>query len=183
MPRGIHTRDTAWRELDIEHEAVSGLINALTDEQMTRPDTIEYGLYAGQELSFKDLLAHLICYEELTLAAYADWQAGRQHPCIEGFRTGRDDVRVHFEGIAVRRPHSLEQVLSDWERISTALVTTIHGMSDAEWVSPPPFDYPYSLDVSGLFELILCMPPRPPYRHLPVHIPDTDAYLRRLRNA
>lgn len=180
--RGTKTRDFAWRTLEIEHTAVKALIDRLSADEMMRPDTIRYGLYADQELSFKDLLAHLICYEAYSLEALNEWRAGRKHWIIDGFHSGKEDLRVHYEGIAVRRPHSLAQVLNEWDRTQSGLVAAIREMSDAEWSSPPPFDNAYPLDLSGVFELILCPPPRPPYRHLPVHIPDADAYVRKLRN-
>ena len=36
-------------------------------------------------------------------------------------------------------------------------------------------------DLGGMIEGILVLPPRPKYRHLPVHVPDTRAYMRSLR--
>ena len=51
---------TALGLLKVEHNAVLELIDTLTEAEMTRPDTIRYGLYPGQKCSFKDLLAHLI---------------------------------------------------------------------------------------------------------------------------
>ena len=69
-------REIAIRELDIEHKAVRDLIDTLAEEEMTRPDTIEYGLYWDQQLSFKDLLAHLITYEAYSLEAIEAWKRG-----------------------------------------------------------------------------------------------------------
>ena len=36
-------------------------------------------------------------------------------------------------------------------------------------------------DLGGMIEDILVLPPRPMYRHLPVHIPDAARYIRSLR--
>ena len=70
--KATKTRDFALAELQKEHEEVRSVIDALTEEEMTRPDTIEYGLYSDQELSFKDLLAHLTTYEAYTLEALVE---------------------------------------------------------------------------------------------------------------
>ena len=61
--RATVERAEALRLLKIEHQAVEALIAELSDEEMTRGDTIRHGLYYDQECSFKDLLAHLVCYE------------------------------------------------------------------------------------------------------------------------
>ena len=82
----------------------------------------------------------------------------------------------------MRRPHSLAKVLNEWDRTQSGLVAAIMEMTDTDWKSAAPFKNDYPLDQGGMFEIILCVPPRPPYRHLPVHIPDPDAYVRKLRN-
>src|SRR5215475_13567261 len=97
------SRDAALHELAIEHAAVRALIDELSDEEMTRPNTIEYGLYPNQELSFKDLLAHLTTYEVLTLEAIDAWQHGKKHPAIDEMRSPPDQYRIHHAGIEDRR--------------------------------------------------------------------------------
>src|SRR5436305_909215 len=92
-------QETALRELAIEHAAVRVLINTLTHEEMTRPDTIKYGLYPDQQLSFKDLLAHLTTYEVLTLEAVDAWKRGEKHYAIDEMQTESGQYRIHHEGI------------------------------------------------------------------------------------
>ena len=54
-------------------------------------------------------------------------------------------------------------------------------MSDADWRSAPSFADADDSDLGGMIEDILVLPPRPMYRHLPVHIPDAARYIRSLR--
>ena len=55
------------------------------------------------------------------------------------------------------------------------------GSLQADWMMPPPFENSYPLDLGGVIEMILCMPPRPPYRHLPVHVPNPQQYIWKLK--
>jgi hypothetical protein len=167
--------------LSVEHNAVRDLINTLSEEEMTRPDTIRYGLYAGQKCSFKDLLAHLITYEAYALEAITAWQAGRKHWISEAMQSPAQSREVHFGGIAERAPCSLAEVLDEWETTQAKLKATIGAMSDAEWTAPAPYPTEEPTDLGGMLEAILVAPPRPLYRHLPVHIPDSAAYVRSLR--
>src|SRR5690606_2801460 len=89
-------RATALRLLEVEHNAVRELIDALTDEEKTRPDTIRYGLYSDQRLSFKDLLAHLVTYEVYTLECIDEWKQGRKHPILDVLSTYEGGVRVQY---------------------------------------------------------------------------------------
>ena len=181
--RATVTRGEALRLLNIEHRAVADLIAALTDEEMTRGDTIRHGLYADQRCSFKDLLAHLICYEAFTLAAIDDWQAGRQHWVIEAVREPAQSRDMHYGGISERADTSLAEQLAEYRTVSAALETAIADLSDVEWQSAPAFQLPRDYDLGGMIESVMVTPPRPMYRHLPVHVPDAQQYIRRLRAA
>jgi hypothetical protein len=179
--RATVDRDTALELLDEEHSAVRALIDELTDEEKTRPDTIEYGLYPDQELSFKDLLAHLICYEAYALEAIDAWRQGEKHWISDAMRSPARSREVHYEGIECRRPMSLEAVLEEWERTQGNLMAAIRSIGDEAWRSPAPYPTSEPTDLGGMLEAILVAPPRPMYRHLPVHIPDSDTYVRKLR--
>jgi hypothetical protein len=174
-------RERALEQLAIEHAAVRDLIETLTDAEMTESDTIEYGLYWDQHLSFKDLLAHLITYEVLSLEAIDAWQHGEKHPAIEAMQSETGGRRIHYQGIEDRQGMSLAEVLAEWERTQASLMDKIRSLSDEQWKAQAPFPTTQPLDLGGVLEIILVAPPRPPYRHLPVHIPDVQAYVRKLK--
>lgn len=167
--------------LQVEHDAVRALINELTAEEKTRPDTIRYGLYADQECSFKDLLAHLITYEAYALAAVDAWRQGRKHWITDAMRSPRQGREVHYGGIADRAACSLAEVEAEWHDTQSRLMALIGGMDAAAWQQPAPYADSEATDLGGMLEEILVAPPRPLYRHLPVHIPDSAAYVRSLR--
>ena len=174
-------RGEALRLLKIEHQAAADLINALTDDEMTRPDTIQHGLYYDQECSFKDLLAHLICYEVYTAEAIGDWQQGQKHWVIEAVQDPRKSREIHYGGIAERAHCGLAQQVDEYERVSNQLEAVLAKLSDADWRGAAPLDAGEATDLGGMIESIMVTPPRPMYRHLPVHVPDATAYLHSLR--
>ena len=174
-------RDKALEQLDIEHGEVRALTETLSREEMTRPDTIRYGLYWDQHLSFQDLLAHLITYEALSLEAVEAWRKGEKHPAIDAMQSESGGRKIHYGGIEQRRGCTLAQVLDEWESTQARLMDMLRGMSEAQWTERAPFATSEPLDLGGALEIILVAPPRPPYRHLPVHIPDIEAYLREMR--
>lgn len=179
--RATTERKEALRLLEIEHQAVATLIAELTDEEMTRRDTIQHGMYYDQETSFKDLLAHLICYEVYTVEAIREWRNGRKHWAIEAVQDSRRGREIHYGGIADRARHSLAEQLDEYRTVSQALEKEINEMSDADWRSAPSFASADDSDLGGMIEGILVLPPRPMYRHLPVHIPDAAHYICSLR--
>ena len=172
--------ETAVRLLQEEHQAIRQLIDALTPEQMTRPDTIRHGLYPGQKCSFKDLLAHLICYEAYTLEALESWEAGEKHWITGAMRSPALGREVHFGGIAQRADQSLHMTIEEWQTTAAGLDAAIAGFDAESWRQPAPYEDSVATDLGGMIEEIIVAPPRPLYRHLPVHIPDADAYIRSL---
>ncbi len=173
-------RTEALRLLKIEHDAVLALIDTLTDEEMTRPDTIRYGLYADQHLAFKDLLAHLICYEVYAIEAINDWKTNTKHWVIDGIvNEGR---KIHYGGIADRAHLSLDEQVEEVQQVYALLEDIFAKMVDAEWAEEAFYPTSDPTNLGGMIERIVVAPPRPMYRHLPVHIPDTDAYIKRLRS-
>lgn len=179
--RATVERGEALRLLRIEHQAVAALMTELSDEEMTRRDTIQYGMYYDQECSFKDLLAHLICYEVYALQAIGDWRKGGWHWAIDALKDGRRGTEIHYGGIADRASLSLGEQVDEYRRVSAGLEREISRMSDEEWRSAPAFARARATDLGGMIEGILVLPPRPLYRHLPVHIPDAAQYIGSLR--
>jgi len=179
--RATVEREEALRLLQIEHQAVAALIDELTDEEMTGRDTIQHGMYYDQECSFKDLLAHLICYEVYTVEAISDWRRGRQHWAIEAVRDPQRGREIHYGGIADRAQRSLAEQLDEYRAVSEALEREIGAMSAADWRGAPSFPMTEATDLGGMIEGIMVLPPRPKYRHLPVHVPDVARYVKSLR--
>lgn len=171
----------ALRLMQIEHQSVRDLIDELTDAEMTRPNTIRYGLYADQKLSFKDLLAHLICYEAFALETIDSWQQGEKHWISDALNSDYESMRVHYKGIEDRAHLSLEAVIQRWEETQAALENFYSSVTIEDWRTAAPYSADEATDLGGMLEAILVTPPRPMYRHLPVHIPNSEAYLRQLR--
>ena len=179
--RATVNRLEALRLLKIEHEAVRALIDELDGEEMTRRNTIRHGLYADQQCSFKDLLAHLVCYEVYTLQAIADWQAKVKHWMIDAIDDPRQSREIHYGGIADRAHLTLQAQLDEYQQVSRALEERLVNLSDEAWREAAFYPTTAAADLGGMIESIMVTPPRPMYRHLPVHIPDADAYVASLR--
>ena len=175
------TPQEALRLMKIEHQAIRDLIDELSDEEMTRGDTIRYGLYADQRCSFKDLLAHLICYEVYALEAIASWQDGKKHWISDAMQNPFEGRKVHYGGISDRADMSLATVIQEWDETQAALEDFYANVSEEDWRKPAPYATSDATDLGGMLEAIVVAPPRPMYRHLPVHIPNTDAYIQSLR--
>jgi hypothetical protein len=111
----------------------------------------------------------------------AAWMGHQKHWMIDAMQSPTESREVHYAGIEDRRGQTLRETEDEWQRTQTALTDVIRSLNDTQWRSPAPFETRQPLDLAGALEIILVAPPRPAYRHLPVHIPDSAAYIRTLR--
>lgn len=176
-------RTEALRLVKIEHAAVQAIIDELTDEEMTRPDTIRHGLYADQQCAFKDLLAHLICYEVYTVEAIDDWNMKAQHWVIDAMQDPREGQKIHYGGIADRAHLTLQEQLDEYQQVGTQFENKLAELTDAQWREEAFYPANTPTDLGGMIERIIVAPPRPMYRHLPVHVPDVERYIASLRRS
>ena len=100
---------------------------------------------------------------------------------IEAVKDPRRGREIHYGGITERAHLSLAEQLAEYRTISEALEGEIAAMSDDDWRAGPSFEAAADHDLGGMIEGIMVLPPRPLYRHLPVHVPDAAAYIRSLR--
>ena len=94
----------------------------------------------------------------------------------------REGTKIHYGGIADRAHLSLDEQLAECHQAYTDLENTFASLTDAEWREEAFYPTDEPTDLGGMIERILVAPPRPMYRHLPVHIPNIEAYKARLRS-
>lgn len=181
--RATVERQEALHLLKIEHSETQALIDELSPEEMTRHNTIRHGLYADQQCSFKDLLAHLVCYEAYTLEAIDDWFKSSKHWVIDAMKDYRESTNIHYGGISERAHLTLHEQLGEWKQVSTDFEDKLAHLTDSEWRCEAFYPTNEPTDLGGMIEDIMVVGPRPMYRHLPVHIPNPDVYIASLRSS
>ena len=123
----------------------------------------------------------MICYEQYTVEAIGEWRRGQKHWAIEAVKEPRRGREIHYGGIEERAHFSLQEQLDEYRRVSGELERLIGALTEAEWREAAPYAGADGSDLGGMIEGIMVLPPRPLYRHLPVHVPDAAAYIRSLR--
>jgi hypothetical protein len=175
-------RHAALETLADEHFAVRAFLNALSDEEQARPNTIRLGLYPEQQMSIKDLMAHLITWELIALDNLAEWQRGEKpsmtDPARSTYEAGR---QINFEGIAKRYALTPAEVRDELYATQDRLRTAIESLSDTAWTETAPYPTDDEIDLGGLLEEILTAPGKPRFAHFSVHVPDAAQFLATLR--
>jgi len=128
MPRPT-TKDQLLTASQQEHAALEELLAPLTPEQMTRPGALG-------DWSVKDVLAHLIEWEQMALSWYKAGRRGQApHTPAEGFNWGQLPAlnqRIYEK----HRDRPLGDVLKQFKTSYRQALKAAQGMSEEELFTP-----------------------------------------------
>lgn len=153
---------------------VDRLLARLSEDELTRPRTI-----GGGDWSAGDLLGHIAHWEELAVAAMAEWRAGRV-PWIETV-FGADDVdgavdNVNAENARRSAGKGLDELRARAAAAHAALLAAITDMSDEEWASRAPYPTERRRTLGELLGSVTGAPKRA-FGHAFAHLDDLRAYV------
>jgi len=128
MGRRLRKRELL-AEIARERAALDEVLSALTPRQMTRPGVTRGGW------SVKDVLAHLVAWQQLNLDWYAAGRRGEKPTIPAPGYTLRDLPR--FNQMLYRRHHrrALRAVAADYARWHERVVALIASLSDEDLVT------------------------------------------------
>jgi hypothetical protein len=161
----VHTLEEGYRSID-------ALSARLGDEDFSRPATI-----GGGDWSAQDLVGHLTTWEEVALEALEQWRKGTT-PTVETEMFGTDGGIDEFNAktVEAKRRLSPAQVREAAQRVHTALIEEIGGMSDEEWKARAPYRTERRRHLAELLGSILGAP-RQAFGHAYAHLGDLSSYV------
>jgi len=114
------------KSIDKERLALDAVIAQLSRREMTRPGVTKGGW------SVKDILAHLLEWQQMNLDWYAAGLRGEKvHMPARGY-TLRDLPRLNERIYTKHRRRSLQSVMTDFEAHHKSIISLINSLSDAD---------------------------------------------------
>lgn len=163
----------------VEHDR-----RVLLDELERRPAgslTDSYRL-AGGPLgdsceSLHDLVAHVLMWDEISLAVLYEAAAGRLHwslePQWEEPEVGR---RLNEAGVAAGRLLPTQLLLHRFNSVRDALCAELDRFGMDRWSSPLGFAVPAAATVGELAQYAMTVPGMTPYWHAAIHLQALDVH-------
>jgi hypothetical protein len=122
-------------EIQAEHAALDETLSLLDHNQMTTPGVTRGGW------SVKDVLAHLVEWQQMNLDWYAAGLRGEKPAIPAPGYTLRELPRLNAMIYRKHRGRSLRAVLSDYRSYHERVVALINALSDAELVTVGRFSW------------------------------------------
>lgn len=147
-----------------ERHRLDAVLEPLSDEQLAQPGV-------EGELSIKDLLAHIVFWEQRTLETLASAARGQRPAPLDRGEEGDAWLdRVNEEVFAANRDRPLDEVRAAYLRSLQQVISALDGYTDAELFEP------------GGFERVLGYPPAEliagdTYEHYQEHAASIGAWI------
>ena len=160
------SRDKLLEEMRTKYAELEGMLEPLDETQMTTP-----GVYG--EWSIKDVLAHLVSWQQRTLdRLYA--AARNEEPTIPPISTDEEMNRLNEHFYQENKSRPLAEVLANFRSSHLQMLEAVQALSDESLADPQRFAW---LKGDALWQLVAGNT----YDHISEHIEPIRVWLSRAR--
>jgi hypothetical protein len=171
LPVGETVRRTAAdRDLLIER------VRGLEVSDLVAPYRVHGGPLGDFCDSLRDLVAHVLMWDEISLAVLAEAERGRAHWSLaaawETPEVGRDLNRA---GVAAGRELPVDLLVDRFADVRDALLARFAEYGDAGWTRAVDLDGVEAPTVGALAQYAMTVPGNDPYWHAAIHLGELAA--------
>jgi hypothetical protein len=140
-------------------------------DELSQPYRIAGGPLGDSCESLHDLVAHVLMWDEISLAVLHEAVAGRPHWSLES-RWEEPGVgrRLNEAGVAAGRRLPIDLLLHRFNSVRDALSAELGGFSDDQWNGPLGLDIAAVTSLGGLAQYAMTVPRMTPYWHAALHL-------------
>ncbi len=125
MSRRAKTKDELLESIHTTRDQLNKKFSKLTPDQMVWPGSMD-------DWSVKDILAHLVDWEQRFISWYKAGQGGEVPETPAPGYTWRELPKLNQEGYEKHKGDTLENVLEQYEKSHQEIVELVEGMSEGE---------------------------------------------------
>jgi hypothetical protein len=158
--------DEAVRRVELDHRLLADEIARHPLETLTDPYTVEGGPLGDFCESLHDLVAHVLMWDEISLAVLAEAGSGRRHWSLDPrWETPEVGRQLNRSGVAAGREIPAELLLHRAASVRDALVAQLQAYAPDDW----------SANSGPLAQYIMTVPNHDPYWHAAIHLDQLPA--------
>ncbi len=165
------SRDDALALLADGCAKLSALFEKVSEEDFARAGTI------GGDWSAKDLMGHIIFWEENALTALREFRSG-QDSSLDRAIEERGLDRLNLDALAAKAAMSTREVRVSSAKVHAKLVHDISAMTEADWEARLPGDETWGSELGSILG-----GPGGPFRHAWAHLDELRGFIGSIRSA
>jgi hypothetical protein len=156
--------------LRADHQLLQDRIDGLTAAELRAPYRVEAGILGHFCDSLHDLTAHILMWDEITLAVLRDAAAGRLHWSLDPrWETPEAGSALNVGGVEAGRHISSGLLLHRFHNVTEAIIAEIEQYDEASW-NDPSTGGPYGGSIGALAEYAATPPDGNLFAHAARHL-------------
>jgi hypothetical protein len=159
------------RRTKIDREMLRERVAGQSDEVLTA----EY-LVNGQPLgdtceSLRDLVAHVLMWDEINLAVLSEARRGRAHWSLDPRWESREiGYELNRSGVLAGRRFPISLLLHRFASVCDAMLAELGSYDDREWIATTTVHHASTASVGALAQYVMTVPQVAPYWHAAHHL-------------
>jgi hypothetical protein len=167
----ILSADEAVRRISTDRLLLSEVVVGPSDDDLVAPYRVRGGPLGDACESLRDLIAHVLMWDEISLAVLTDAAFGRTHWSLEPrWETRAAGQRLNAAGVAAGRELPVDLLKHRFSSVGDSLLAEIERGSAEGWTTPLPAPIAGRQTRGALAQYIMTVPTMPPYWHAAIHL-------------
>lgn len=163
--------DEAVRRVELDRGLLMAEVDRHPRDGLTAPYQVDGGPLGDACESLRDLVAHVLMWDEINLAVLTEAGLGRAHWSLDPrWETGEAGRQLNRSGVVAAGVLPVDLLLHRFAVVRDALLAQLRGYSRQAWDAPVPLDLEPKRSLGSLAQYVMTVPGRPPYSHAAIHL-------------
>lgn len=163
--------DEAVRRTELDRRLLTEEVDGHQEQALTAPYRVAAGPLGDSCESLRDLVAHVLMWDEINLAVLTEAREARKHWSLDPqWETREAGQMLNAAGVAAGRRLPVRLLLHRFATVRDALLAELQNYTDEEWHAPVLLDVRSAHSVGSLAQYVMTVPRAAPYWHAAIHL-------------
>ena len=159
------------RRTEVDHELLAAEVDRLPEAALVAPYRVAGGPLGDACESLRDLVAHVLMWDEVNLAVLTEAGRGRRHWSLDPrWETREAGQALNRGGVAAGRELPVPLLLHRFAAAGDALLAELRDYDEQRWRAPLAFDLAAAATTGSLAQYVMTVPGKAPCCHAAIHL-------------
>jgi Mycothiol maleylpyruvate isomerase N-terminal domain len=163
--------DEAVRRTELDRNLLTEEVDRHPEQTLTAPYTVAGGRLGDACESLRDLVAHVLMWDEINLAVLTEAGRARRHWSLDPrWETSQAGQRLNASGVAAGLELPVPLLLHRFAAVRDALLAELRSHTEDRWRTPVALDPGPARSIGSLAQYVMTVPRAAPYWHAAIHL-------------
>jgi hypothetical protein len=173
-PRAILPVEEAMRRIETDRRVLMNEVDRRSDESgeaITSQYRVAGGPLGDSCDSLRDLVAHVLMWDEINLAVLTEARLGRKHWSLDPqWETREAGQMLNASGVEAGRSLPVSLLLQRFAAVRDSLLAEFASYTEEAWLAPLSHNAGLDFSPGSLAEYVMTVPEAIPYWHAAIHL-------------